>query len=94
MSVPDWVSNPKEKAQFLKWLNNGTSKLWYWLGELPDAQLQRIPTFTQYYWSAIPKYMPFGDVDSFKHFDKMIVKYKVPKEVKLMYETKGRPLHG
>ena len=92
LSVPDWVSNPKEKAQFLKWLNNGTSKLWYWLGELPDAQLQRIPTFTQYYWSAIPKYMPFGDVDSFKHFDKMIVKYKVPKEVKLMYENARKNL--
>ena len=59
--------------------------LWYSLGELPDSELQRIPTFTQYYWQNIASQLPFGDAAAIRHFDDLIKQSKVPKEVEELY---------
>ena len=85
LSTPDWIANPQLKNQIFEQINKGTEFLWYTLGELPDAELQRIPTFTQYYWQSVASQLPFGDIKVVQHFDDLIKQNKVPKSVKDLY---------
>jgi len=85
LSAPDWITNPQIKSKTFEGLNKVSQYLWYTLGELPDAELQRIPTFTQYYWQNVASQLPFGDLKSVKHFDDLIKQSKVPEEVAQLY---------
>ena len=87
LSTPDWIANSQIKNQFFKQFNKATEFLWYTLGELPDAELQRIPTFTQYYWQSVASQLPFGDMKVVQHFDDLIKQNKVPPSVQELYNA-------
>jgi hypothetical protein len=87
LPAPDWVANPQTKNKFIELANKGTQYLWYWFGEIPDAELQRIPTFTQYYWQNVATQLPFAELGAYKHFDDLIAKSKVPSAVKELYQA-------
>ena len=85
LPTPDWIQNPQQGNIIKRLFNKGSEFLWYTLGELPDSELQRIPTFTQYYWQNVASQLPFADAAALRHFDDLIKKSKVPKEVEQLY---------
>ena len=89
LPMPDWIVDVKKGNEIKNFFNKGTEYLWYFLGEVPDAELQRIPTFTQYYWQSVSSQLPFADTSALKHFDDLIKQSKVPKEVEQLY-TAGK----
>ncbi len=85
LPIPDWIVDSKFQKLTKGYFRKASEYLWFTLGELPDSELQRIPTFTQYYWQNIASQLPFGDAASIRHFDDLIKQSKVPKEVEELY---------
>lgn len=85
LPIPDWIVDSGVGADIKNLLTRGSEYMWYWMGEIPDAELQRIPTFTQYYWQSIATQLPFAEAGALKYFDDLISKSKLPKEVEQLY---------
>lgn len=85
LPTPDWIQNVNKGDELKQLFNKASEFLWYSLGELPDSELQRIPTFTQYYWQSVASQLPFADAKAVKYFDDLIKQSKVPKEVEQLY---------
>jgi len=83
LPTPDWVINTAKKDYLAK----GSQYLWYWLGEAPDAALNRIPTYAQYKWMNVGQLMPFADEKALIHFRKLANEGKLPKGVKETFEA-------
>ncbi len=86
LSTPNWVTEKKALDEAAE----ASGYLWYWLGEAPDASLNRIPTYTQYYWTSVGQLIPFADEAALAHFDKLSKSNKLPPSVKEIYEAGKR----
>jgi len=87
LSTPKWISNPKVKKPLFDEIAKATEYLWYTLGELPDSELQRIPTFAQYYWQSVASQLPFANIKALKYFDELLEQNNIPSSVRELYEA-------
>ena len=86
LASPKWATEQKALDESFE----ASQYLWYWLGEAPDAALNRIPTYTQYYWTSVGQLIPFADEAALKHFDKLSKAGDLPPSVKQIYEAGKR----
>jgi len=83
LSSPKWATEQKALDEAFE----ASRYLWYFLGEAPDAALNRIPTYTQYYWTSVGQLIPFADEAALKHFDVLSKTGDLPPSIKAIYEA-------
>jgi len=57
IGAPDYLAK-KTADEFLERQKRGGSFLWYYLGQLPESRLNRIPSFKQFYYRRIKEILP------------------------------------
>tara|TARA_Y100000361_G_scaffold132936_1_gene130785 strand:- start:4175 stop:9172 length:4998 start_codon:yes stop_codon:yes gene_type:complete len=88
--APDWLIAGKAD-EFYKRATRETGLLWYYVGQLPEERLNRIPSFKQFYFRRIKALLPHLDESAKKSLQGRID--KLPKELIRDLEN-VKPLRG
>lgn len=65
--APDWLIAGKAD-EFYKRATRETGLLWYYVGQLPEERLNRIPSFKQFYFRRIKALLPHLDESAKNHY--------------------------
>lgn len=88
--APDWLIAGKAD-EFYKRATRETGLLWYYVGQLPEERLNRIPSFKQFYFRRIKALLPHLDESAKKSLQGRLD--KLPKELIRDLEN-VKPLRG